>query len=203
MEGSLSQMGRVQWEKIEDMSDVSPYIKEVKETLKANFMRIKEEMEPTYLTFYMNKIVSLAANKLIQNIYKCKKLPLTAYQFLQMDITEIKETLVSVVKADQSTPLPTQGPTPTPRTSRTTSPSSTKASANPKTSSNSCSSPTRSSANATKCSWRAGQCRTWRRSCRCGAARRATSQLWPNRWSPGTFDGMHIHYNSWRINTSF
>ena len=60
-------------------------------------------MEPTYLTFYMNKIVSLASNKLIQNIYKCKKLPFTAYQFLQMDITEIKETLMSMVKTDQST----------------------------------------------------------------------------------------------------
>lgn len=104
MEGSLSQMSRVQWEKIEDMSDVSPYIKEVKEILKANFMRIKDEMEPTYLTFYMNKIVSLAANKLIQNIYKCKKIPFTAYQFLQMDITEIKETLVAVVKTDARTP---------------------------------------------------------------------------------------------------
>lgn len=53
----------------------------------------------------MNKIVSLAANKLIQNIYKCKKIPFTAYQFLQMDITEIKETLVSIVKADQSKPI--------------------------------------------------------------------------------------------------
>jgi len=59
-------------------------------------------MEPTYLTFYMNKVVSLASNKLIQNIYKCKKLPFTAYQFLQMDITEIKETLTTVVKQDQS-----------------------------------------------------------------------------------------------------
>ena len=97
-------MGRVQWEKIEDMSDVSPYIKEVKEILKNNFVRIKEEMEPTYLSFYMNKVVSLSANKLIQNIYKCKKLPFTAYQFLQMDVTEIKETLIGVVKTDQSTP---------------------------------------------------------------------------------------------------
>lgn len=85
------------------MSDVSSYVKEVKEILKGNFMRIKDEMEPTYLTFYMNKIVSLSANKLIQNIYKCKKLPFTAYQFLQMDITEVKETLIAVVKADQKT----------------------------------------------------------------------------------------------------
>jgi len=83
-------MSRVQWDKIEDMSDVSSYIKEVKDILKSNFLKIKDEMESTYLTFYMNKIVSLSSNKLIQNIYKCKKLPFTAYQFLQMDITEIK-----------------------------------------------------------------------------------------------------------------
>jgi hypothetical protein len=51
----------------------------------------------------MTKIVSLAANKLIQSIYKCKKLPFTAYQFLQMDITEIKETLLAIVKTDTST----------------------------------------------------------------------------------------------------
>jgi len=103
IESSLSQISRVQWEKIDDMSDVSSYIKEVKEVLKNNFLKIKDEMEPTYLTFYMNKIVSLASNKLIQNIYKCKKLPSTAYQFLQMDITEIKETLLSIVRNDQST----------------------------------------------------------------------------------------------------
>ena len=84
------------------MSDVSSYIKEVKQVFKNNFIKIKDEMQPTYLTFYMNKIVSLAANKLIQNIYKCKKLPFTAYQFLQMDVTEIKETLISIVKSDQS-----------------------------------------------------------------------------------------------------
>jgi hypothetical protein len=103
MENHLSQMSKVQWEKIDDMSDVSTYIKEVKEILKNNFLKIKDEMEPTYLTFYMTKIVSLASNKLIQNIYKCKKLPFTAYQFLQMDITEIKETLLAIVKTDQST----------------------------------------------------------------------------------------------------
>lgn len=72
------------------MSDVSPYIKDVKEVLRNNFLKIKDEMEPTYLSLYMNKIVALASNKIIQNIYKCKKLPFNAYQFLQMDITEIK-----------------------------------------------------------------------------------------------------------------
>jgi hypothetical protein len=30
MESSLSQMSRTQWDKIDDMSDVSTYIKEVK-----------------------------------------------------------------------------------------------------------------------------------------------------------------------------
>lgn len=128
-------MSRVQWEKIEDMSDVSSYIKEVKEILKANFIKIKDEMEPTYLTFYMTKIVSLCANKLIQNIYKCKKLPFSAYQFLQMDITEIKETLLAIVKTDQSTPSSIQGPTPIKRPYRTTYRLSIRASPNRKISS--------------------------------------------------------------------
>jgi hypothetical protein len=44
MEVSLSQMSKVQWEKIDDMSDVSTYIKEVKELLKNNFVKIKDEM---------------------------------------------------------------------------------------------------------------------------------------------------------------
>lgn len=38
-------------------------------------MKIKDEMEPLYLTLYVDKIVVLVANKFIQNIYKCKKLP--------------------------------------------------------------------------------------------------------------------------------
>ena len=103
LEGSLSQLQRVQWDKMEEAVDVSGYVKEAKEALRANFHRVKDEMEPTYLTFYMNKVVSLASNKLIHNIYKCKKLPFSAYQFLQMDITEIKETLVSLPKQDQRT----------------------------------------------------------------------------------------------------
>jgi hypothetical protein len=44
MEGSLGQMSRVQWEKVEETGDVSAYIKEVKELLRANFVKIKEEM---------------------------------------------------------------------------------------------------------------------------------------------------------------
>lgn len=44
IESSLSVMSRVQWEKVEDMSDVSGYIKEVKEILRGNFGKIKEEM---------------------------------------------------------------------------------------------------------------------------------------------------------------
>ena len=103
LEGSLSQLQRVQWDKMQEAVDVSGYVKEAKEALRANFHRVKDEMEPTYLTFYMNKVVSLASNKLIHNIYKCKKLPFSAYQFLQMDITEIKETLVSLPKQDQRT----------------------------------------------------------------------------------------------------
>jgi hypothetical protein len=50
----------------------------------------------------MDKIVVLIANKFIQNIYKCKKLPQNAYRMLHMDIIEIKETLLNIVKTDQS-----------------------------------------------------------------------------------------------------
>ena len=101
--------------------------------MKGNFMRIKDEMEPTYLTFYMNKIVSLSANKLIQNIYKCKKLPFTAYQFLQMDITEVKETLIAVVKTDHSNAFFMQKPIPSPKMSRIITPLSTRLLGNPRT----------------------------------------------------------------------
>jgi hypothetical protein len=170
------------------MSDVSSYIKEVKEMLKGNFLKMKDEMEPTYLTFYMTKIVSLAANKLIQNIYKCKKLPSSAYQFLQMDVTEIKETLLSVVKADQRTPRPTQAHTPTPKTSRTTWPSSTRPSASPKTSSSSSSSPTSSSLKATNASWKVALCRTSTASYRCEGTRRGTLRPLSRTWRPGTCD---------------
>ena len=148
------------------MSDVSSYVKEVKEILKGNFMRIKDEMEPTYLTFYMNKIVSLSANKLIQNIYKCKKLPFTAYQFLQMDITEVKETLIAVVKADQSNLFSTQKRTPMPKMCRITSLLSTKPLENLKTSSNFYSFLTRSSLKDTRCSWKEVRLKILTVSCR-------------------------------------
>ena len=141
-------------------------------------MRIKEEMQPTYLSFYMNKVVSLAANKLIQNIYKCKKLPFTAYQFLQMDATEIKETLIAIVKTDQSTRSKIQKLTQIPKTFKTISLLSTNLSANPKTSSNCSNFLTKSSSNDMKCSWREVHYKIWTGSCKLEAARRVTLMVW-------------------------
>jgi hypothetical protein len=90
------------WDKMEEIGDISIYVRYVKEILKSNFLKIKDEMEPLYLTLYVNKIVVLVANKFIQNIYKCKKLNENACQVLHMDIIELKETLLSMVKADES-----------------------------------------------------------------------------------------------------
>jgi hypothetical protein len=47
-------------------------------------------MQSLYLTLYVDKEVVLVANKFIFNIFKCKKLPETAYQVLLMDFTELK-----------------------------------------------------------------------------------------------------------------
>lgn len=64
-------------------------------------MRVKDEMQRTYLTFFVDKVVFLVANNFIQNILKCKKLPETAFQVLHMDLIELKDTLLSMVKTDQ------------------------------------------------------------------------------------------------------
>ena len=47
-------------------------------------------MQSLYLTLYVDKIVVLVANKFIQNVFKCRKLPETAFQVLMMDLTELK-----------------------------------------------------------------------------------------------------------------
>lgn len=65
-------------------------------------MRVKDEMQSLYLTLYVDKIIVLVANRFIQNILKCKKLPSTAFRVLHMDLIELKDTLLSMVKADQS-----------------------------------------------------------------------------------------------------
>jgi hypothetical protein len=44
-------------------------------------------MQSIYLTLYVDKIVVLVANKFIQNVLKCKKLPEKAFQALPMDFT--------------------------------------------------------------------------------------------------------------------
>lgn len=55
--------------------------------LKNNFLKVKDEMQSLYLTLFVDKIIVLVANKYIQNVYKCKKLPETAFQVLLMDLT--------------------------------------------------------------------------------------------------------------------
>lgn len=99
----FTQITKVNWEKIEDMMDSSSYIKEAKGLLTAHFMKIKDEMNSSYLAFYMNKLVVLINAKFIANVYKCRKLPSIALQRLQLDITELKDVLLSVVKADTRT----------------------------------------------------------------------------------------------------
>lgn len=91
----------MQWEQYEDFGEESRYIKDAKEIIKNNFMKVKDEMHSLYLTLYVDKIVVLVSNKFIQNVLKCKKLPETAFQVLMMDVTELKETLLSMIKADQ------------------------------------------------------------------------------------------------------
>ena len=71
--------------------------------LKSNFLKVKDEMQSLYLTLYVDKIVVLVANKFIQNVFKCRKLPETAFQVLMMDLTELKEALLGLIKSDQST----------------------------------------------------------------------------------------------------
>lgn len=74
IEQNFSQISKMNWDKMDDIGDISIYVRYVKEILKGNFIKIKDEMEPLYLTLYVNKTVVLVANKFIQNIYKCKKL---------------------------------------------------------------------------------------------------------------------------------
>ncbi len=90
IEQNFSQISKMNWDKMEEIGDISIYVRYVKEILKSNFLKIKDEMEPLYLTLYVNKIVVLVANKFIQNIYKCKKLNENAFQVLHMDIIELK-----------------------------------------------------------------------------------------------------------------
>ena len=82
------------------MIDSSSYIKEAKALLTAHFMKIKDEMNSSYLAFYMNKLVVLINAKFIANVYKCRKLPQVALQKLHLDNIELKEVLLTVVKTD-------------------------------------------------------------------------------------------------------
>jgi hypothetical protein len=72
------------------MVDVSSYVKEAKGLLSAHFIKIKDEMNGSYLSFYLNKLVVLINNKFISNVYKCKKLPPIAFHTLHLDIIELK-----------------------------------------------------------------------------------------------------------------
>lgn len=60
-------------------------------------------MQSLYLTLYVDKIVVLVANKVIQNVMKSRKYPETAFQVLLMDFIELKETMFSIIKTDTST----------------------------------------------------------------------------------------------------
>ena len=145
-------------------------------------------MEPTYLTFYLNKVVSLAANKLIHNIYKCKKLPFTAYQFLQMDATEIKETLIGMVKTDQSILFLIKELILTRKIFRIILHSWIKPFPNLKTSLNFYNYQTKSFRKDMRCLWKDHQFRIWKRYCRWEGARRETFQPWQNQYKPKIHD---------------
>lgn len=91
-------------------------------------------MNSSDLTYYMNKIVLLLNNKFMSNVFKCKKLPQNAYQFLKMDLGELKEELVKLVKDEKCMTAPIQKLSATPKCCRVTDPSLAKHSLKARTS---------------------------------------------------------------------
>lgn len=75
---------------MEEMIDSSSYIKQAQALLTAHFLKIKDEMNSSYLAFYMNKLVVLINSKFLSNVYKCRKLPPAALQRLHLDTIELK-----------------------------------------------------------------------------------------------------------------
>lgn len=85
------------------MGEESRYIKDAKKILENNFLKVKDEMQSLYLTLYVDKVVVLVANKFIQNVLKCRKLPEIAFNVLRIDFTELKEALNKMIQNDTST----------------------------------------------------------------------------------------------------
>ena len=101
LEAIFEGIPRIQWEKREEDIMESDYVRRAKALIAAHFLSIKDEMNSSDLTYYMNKIVLLLNNRFMANVYKSKKLPQNAYQFLKMDLGELKEELVKLVKDDK------------------------------------------------------------------------------------------------------
>lgn len=83
-------------------------------------------MNHSDLAYYLNKMVVELNNRFMANVYKCKKLPQNAYQFLKMDLGELKEELIKMVKDEKGMTQLTQRYLIALRCSRATDPSSAK-----------------------------------------------------------------------------
>ena len=79
----------------------SDYVRRAKALIAAHFLSIKNEMNHSDLAYYLNKMVVELNNRFMANVYKCKKLPQNAYQSLKMDLGELKEELIKLVKDEK------------------------------------------------------------------------------------------------------
>jgi len=97
-EPALTAMMKVHWQSIETVGDQSAYVSAIVGHLHKSIPVIRDNLYSSrkYFTQFCIKFVNSFIPRFINNIYKCKPLPITAAEQLLLDTYSIKEALLKL-----------------------------------------------------------------------------------------------------------
>jgi len=96
------QLLKQNWLQFEQVSDTSAYIKTVSQIIQARTIAVKSAINPTYANFFTNKMVGAMSEQFLKQIYRIKRVNETSSHQFQLDLEELKNTLLCLPSLQQN-----------------------------------------------------------------------------------------------------
>lgn len=95
-------MHKINWSQFENVEDTSEYIKVVCQMIQSRSFAIKTDLNTIYQNLFLNKVVGAMSDQFLRQLFKIKKISdACAHQF-QLDLEELKNTLLYLPCLQQS-----------------------------------------------------------------------------------------------------
>lgn len=99
LEGALGAMARINWGAMEMAGDQSEYVGAFRRVFLDSGSRLGPAMPPNYFRFFCDRLLRSFAPRLLENVYRCRKISDIGCQQMRLDVEVIKGQLSGLAKA--------------------------------------------------------------------------------------------------------